>query len=184
MDRGLSQAKVAAGVGIAPSTVSNMESSNFLIVSEERAAALATFFGLDAGARRDLLAAWKELPVSEYTKTLRATWEKRNQQRSKVRHHDRMMLSLCEILAVTFAAVDPADPGTLCICVFDDFGAPTPGTGKHPSDPTRPCELCYALQALGLEGWTNYADVSIALAALQEELEERIRAKAKPVAKP
>jgi transcriptional regulator with XRE-family HTH domain len=168
----MTQASLAAAIGVAPSTYGNVESSNYVIIREDRALALARYFGLDDIATSEFIAAWKELPVSDYAKSLRKSWAKKSELRGKVKAHDRMALCLTEIISLLFSVT--GDPGTLCICEFDAGAFDTgPGTGKHPSDPTRPCELCYALQALGLEGWTFTEDVTAKLMALQEKLERK-----------
>lgn len=169
MERNLTQAKLAEMLGVSPATIGNMESSNHIVIREDRAVALSRAFGLGPDAADEFVAAWRQLPVSEYAKKLRKTWAKKSEMRGKVKHYDRMKLSLLEVLAVMFSTA--ADPETLCICEFDDFTRP-PGTGRHPSDSSRPCELCYALQALGLDGWTDLADVTSKLAALQEKIEK------------
>ncbi len=143
-----------------PSTYANVESSPFKVIRRERAAQVATFYKLDETARDGLLAAWDRLPLSEYGERQRERWAKRNKLRSKARNHDRLKLALVETLALLLTSVD--DPNVLCNCLF---GGGTPG------DPTRSCELCSALEALGFDGYAGKLTTIDQLSRLQDRLE-------------
>lgn len=159
----LKQREVAERVGVKDSTYANVESSPHRIVGRDRALALAKVFELDEAATASFMAAWEAQPLSEYGEKHRAAWEKRNKLRAKGRNHDKLQLALVEVLGVLIARVDQAD---LCTC--------DPGGGTR-EDPARNCEVCSALEALGIDpllGGPVRAAMLPALNALQDKLEE------------
>lgn len=142
----------------------NVEYNNHKTIRLDRVIAIARLYQLDPDSTSALTAAWEALPVSEYSERQRTKWKARNATRSKARGYDEMYRALLEVLALLFMAQEgpPGDVGDLCVC---EFG------GGTANDPTRSCELCNALQQLGLTGWTNHDQVSAHLAALQEKID-------------
>lgn len=156
----LKQREVAERVGIAVTTYGNLESNKHKTVRRERAEAIARSFGLGAEMRAQLLAAWEAQPVSEYSQRQRESWNKRNLTRGKARGFDRAMTALLELASLLVTSVP--DAGALCACPEPDLFADPPE-----SEPV-PCELCNALQLLGLSGWTTLDQVVAVLAKIQE----------------
>jgi transcriptional regulator with XRE-family HTH domain len=157
----LRQREVANALGIATSSYGNVESVNRKTLSRDRAEQLANFYKLDEAARTDLLAAWDEMPVSEYSQRQADAYAARRAQRSKAREADRLKTALLEVVGLLISSVD--DPGKLCACqaaqIFDFSQGDTPA----------PCELCSALQLVGVSGgWTTHEEVVAKLAELQE----------------
>jgi hypothetical protein len=156
----LKQKAVAHAIGVAVSTYGNVESSRYMVVGEAAANRLANFYALDPGQRAELLAAWRELPLSKHGQQRRKAFARRNAQRSKAKHHDLLMVSLCEVLG-TLLPMLPAEQ--ICACDF-----------------TSTCEVCTALENLGLEPFTTLPDVVDRLAKLGDQLEAKAAAGATP----
>ena len=156
--KGASHADVAAALGVAKQTSSNLEHFAHKVIGRPRVERMAAFYGLDAAQREDLLARWDRLPKSAYSEKLDKTWSKRNQVRSKAKHHDALQVALVEILALYLGEV-ATDP---CTCADED-----PFTGTF----GRTCEVCAALAALGYPTrWNGAEPVTAFLGSLQEEL--------------
>lgn len=151
MGRHLKQREVAQGIGVKPSTYGNIESSKWMVVGQERARVLAKFYDLDRDGTDRLIDAWHKLPLSPYGEKRRKTFARSNAQRSKARHHDKLMLSLCEVLGLLLPMV-PEE--RICAC-----------------DLTSTCEVCAALENIGLTTFTNLPATIDALAKLQGKLE-------------
>ena len=159
VDRHLKQREVADGIGIKVSSYGNVESNNHKTVAIDKVRALARFYTLDDAATAELVAAWEDLPVSAYSKNQAKSYAERNARRSKARMHDRMKAALLEM--TTLHVVAAASPDDVCTCEPPDLFA-----GAQPE----PCEVCNALQLLGLSGYTNRDDVIAELARLQEAM--------------
>lgn len=168
MQLGITQAKLASDLGVGPSTIGNMESQNYVVISEKRAASLADLFGLDEHGKEDLLAAWRELPVLAYTEGQRDRWRKKNEQRAKLKSHEAVVLAhqkaLLEIFGELVLTAYTANLELKCDC------GPN---GMSERDPTRSCELCNAMQVLGLPRWTDMETAVTGLSALQDRLEAK-----------
>lgn len=105
----------------------------------------------------DLVDAWQRCPLSEYGEKQRKTWERRNKMRSKAKHHDRMMRSLAEVLGSLLPVyVDHVGEANVCACSFDR---------------DEPCEVCLALENLGLDRFTTLELAIKQIAGLQDKLE-------------
>lgn len=160
----LKQRQVAEAIGIAASTYANLESSPWKVIQRSRMERLAELYQLGPDNRARLVAAWEATPLSPFGERNRARWEKRRQQRSKLKHYDRMRLSLVECLV---ALVDGARGRSLCTCQFG---------GGTPDDPARSCVICEALENAGLvDGWTDPDNMLKELYKLQEQLESQIQ---------
>jgi transcriptional regulator with XRE-family HTH domain len=157
----LKQREVAEQIGIKTSTYGNVECNNHKTIRIEKVHAMARFYGLDPEAAGQLVAAWEALPVSAYNAAMAPARKRRDQFRAKAKLADALKLSLCELVAVLITNVD--DPGALCTCPPPDL------MSTEPPD-TAPCELCNALQLLGMPGWTDSDQVIAGLAAAQEAL--------------
>lgn len=147
----LKQREVAKGIGVANATYGNVESSRWMVVGEQGARRIAKFYRLDRDQTDALLKAWRELPISKEGKKRREVYAKKNAQRSKSKHHDKLMLSLCEVLGLLLPMV-PEE--RICAC-----------------DLTSTCEVCAALENIGLTTFTNLPATIDALAKLQGKLE-------------
>lgn len=166
ISRNLKQRDVAAVIGVRPATYGNVESSPYKVVRQERVEALAKFYGLAQADRLRLLEAWEQTPVSPYSARQREQWAKQNLVRSKARNYERLQLALVETLAVLVTR--DKDPDSLCYC---EFG------GGTAADPHRACELCSALEALGLDRWTTLDRTITQLSQLQDKLEAAAEAR-------
>ena|ERR1043165_6829058 len=158
ISHGYKHREVAAGVGIATTTSANLESSKWMVVAESRARRIAEFYQLDSAAAAALLEAWRRLPVHPDSEKRRKFYDRRNRMRSKARHHDRLMRSLAEIMGLLLPAyVERFGAARVCACSFDRDDA---------------CEVCMALENLGLQPWTDLPRVTADLCRLQEKLAE------------
>lgn len=155
-EKGLTQRGVAWGMKVAPSTYSNLESRPHRVVAPDKLEALIRFYALDEAAAAEMRALYEALPLSSFATARREYWARRNKMRSKSLHHDRLFLSLVEVLGVLI----PATPDPVCSC---EFGAPA-------------CEVCSALNNLGLNGWTTREEVLANLAKLTDKLERASKA--------
>lgn len=158
----LKQREVAHAVKLKLSSYGNVESNNHKTMSLDRVHRLAKFYQLDPVATAELVAAWQELPVSEYSAKQAKTYEQRKEFKNKAKVFDRMKLSLLEVC--TMLVTSTVDPETLCTCPEIDMFA----DDSDRLDPPASCELCTALQLLGLTGFTNVDDVVVRLARIQE----------------
>lgn len=158
VSRNLRQRDVASAIGVTPSTYGNIESNNHKTIRLDRVLRLAAFYSLDNEQAKLLVDAWQALPVSEYSKRQTDANTKRNAYRSKAKSHDRMKMALLEVTTLLVTAA--ADPDTLCACAETD--------SSDMFADREPCELCGALQLLGLSGWTSQDDVIAKLAKIQE----------------
>lgn len=156
----LRQREVADAIGVKVSSYGNVESNNHKTIAIDRVKKLASFYTLDEAATAALIAAWEELPASEYSQKQTKSYAERNARRSKARNHDRLKVALLEMTTIHIAAA--ASPDELCTCARDDFFTP--------SEETEACEVCNALQLLGLSGYTNRDEVIAELAKLQEAM--------------
>jgi transcriptional regulator with XRE-family HTH domain len=163
--RNLRQREVAERVGIGLSSYGNVESAPHRVISRARAESLADVFDLSDHERAGFLDAFERAPLSEYTIKNRARWDRRNKMRSKAKHHDRLFVSLIEMTSM-FLMVCHND-ADLCVCGFD---------GKTEADPTRSCELCTALEALGLDPFSTREDLVSKLGHMQDRIEAEAEA--------
>lgn len=152
--KGLKQREVAAFLGIKPATYGNVECSPHKVIRRRKAEALCDFYQLPPDIAAEFLQAWDDTPLSEYGERNKEVWEKRNRMRSKAKHHDRLFVSLVEVLG----AFLPAIPDPVCSCE-DDFG----------SEPRR-CQVCDALYNLGLNTYTSKEKTLAELARLEDKL--------------
>jgi transcriptional regulator with XRE-family HTH domain len=166
MAKGLKQREVAAAGGVKLATYGNVESASHRVIGEARAALISQFLAPDPDQVMAMMEAWKRTPLSEYSEKRRATWTKRNALRSKSKGYDRIFQAMADLLAVTLTVARPDVP--LCACGLD---------GKLEGDPTRSCEMCEALFALGLPAFTTGDAVMAQLAELQDKM-DAARAKA------
>lgn len=153
----LKQREVAVHVGLSPKAYANVESNNHKTMRLERVQKLAKLYQLDEASTATLVAAWEALPASEYNQRNAKPWAERQAAqavRGKAKNHDRLQIALLELATLFITSVD--DPDSLCTC---DFGE------------GRACELCTALQVLGLRGYTTREEVISGLAALQEKVD-------------
>jgi transcriptional regulator with XRE-family HTH domain len=156
----LKQRQVAEALGVAVSTYGNLESSRFMVVGRASAERLAKFYRLDPGSAGNLIRAWERLPLSPHGEKRRKIFARRASQRSKAKHHDVLMVSLCEVLG---AVLPMLPPDQICAC-----------------DITSTCEVCTALEHLGLEPFTTPEVVIEQLAKLGDQLEAKAAAGAAP----
>lgn len=160
IDANKKQREVAAAIGCAESTYANAESCNFKRLRMERVLKLARFYDLSPADQADLIAGWEALPASEFNTRNKPRWERRNARRAKAKAHDAMKRSLLEVISLLIGTVP--DPDTLCSCTPPDmFSAPD-------EPPPDPCEVCSALQLLGLTGWTTQDEVLAKLSEIQD----------------
>lgn len=151
------QREVAESIGVKESTYANAEASRHRRLRLERVRDLATLYDLDRAAADALVAGWEAMPESEYNQRNAKSWAKRDERRSKLKGYDLLKLSLLELATLLVTSID--DPGGLCAC---SFGA---------SEADDRCELCSALQLLGLSaGWTTRDEVVSGLAIAQDKL--------------
>lgn len=161
--KGLKQREVADAIGVREGTYANAESSPWKCMRRSRAERLATYHELGKGERAALLAAWDNWPLSEGGKRRADYWARRNQARTKIRKHDRLQLAVVELVGLLL--IYAPDGAGLCNC---EFG------GGTVDDPTRPCEVCFALESVGIvDGWTTKERVTRQLAELQSKLETK-----------
>lgn len=130
----LKQREVAEGADVALSTISNAESAPHRVIARDAALRLTYFFELDEAASKEFMALWEETPLSEFSKSRREYWEKRNALRNKAKSHDKLKLALVELLGLHLMAVPDAE---ICAC---DFGTV--------------CGVCGALERLGISPFT------------------------------
>jgi len=160
VDRGLKQREVADHLGIRTSSYGNVESNNHKTMSIDRVKKLARFYVLDEQETAALIAAWNELPTSDYNDRQAKTWEARKAFRSKARNHDRIRDSLLGVTTLLVTSV--ADERLLCSCPARDEAQLFAAEDEE-------CELCSALVLLGVDtGFTSRAEIVDRLAALQE----------------
>lgn len=156
----LKQREVAAALGVALSTYGNVESNRYMVIGRPTAVRMARFYRLDPGSEKALLDAWDKLPLSPHGQRRRKAFARRNAQRSKAKHHDVLMVSLCEVLGVLLPMLQPDQ---ICAC-----------------DIASTCEVCAALENLGLDPFTTLPDVVDRLAKLGDQLEAKASAGATP----
>lgn len=156
MSSHLRQRQVADAIGVKPSTYGNIESSNHKVVRRERVVDLAKFYELDAGDSERLLAAWEQLPASEFNLRQAGRRRERSAFRVNAREAPKLRLALVEVLGVLLGVTD--DP---CACV---------PASEVAGDPRPPCEVCSALHVLGLSSWTSRDVVAEQLSALQDSM--------------
>lgn len=158
VSRRLRQKDVAEAIKMNEGSYANAESNNHKTMRLDKVFRLAEFHELDATARDALVAAWQALPASKFNERNRPAWERRNATRSKAKAHDAMKLSLLEMLSL-YIGVEP-NP---CTCPpVDPF-----------TEPPEPCEICKALQLLGLSGWGPVDLVTAKLAEIQDEMTKK-----------
>lgn len=158
--RGVTHRAIATAAGMAAQTSCNCETMPHKVVKRERVERIADFHGLSRAERDRLLALWEALPASAYAERQQTSWSKRRQFRAKAKHHDVMQVALVEVVSLLLDHV-PGD-GNPCMCP-----PPDPFAGE----PSRPCEICNALQVLGhAPGWNGMDPVVAFLAQLQESL--------------
>jgi transcriptional regulator with XRE-family HTH domain len=173
----LKQREVASAIGMKTSSYGNVESVNHKSLAVDRVHRLARFYQLDEAKTAELLAAWEELPASEYAQRQTKTFAERRAFRSKAANHDRLKVSLLELATLLITSCE--NPGALCTCEqatsemladasFFPDGSPD---GVASSTDSLTCELCTALQLLGLPlGMTTRDEVITKLAEVQEAM--------------
>jgi hypothetical protein len=157
-------AKGANGVGLATATIGTIESSPYRVISPERAAILADkVFGLQGDERQRFLELHEQTPLSKFSETRREQWQKRNALRAKLRNFDLLAYAACE-LAIRFIQDTPRNE----VCRCDEGG------GSY-GDKTKPCEVCFLLERLGILGGLGDAERTLAkLATKMRDLEPKI----------
>lgn len=163
-EKGLKLREVADAVGIKSSTYGNVESSPFKVIGAEKVVKLIRLYGLPPDRAAELSAAWERVPLSEYGEKIRERWRKRNTQRSTAKRVPALEEALIELL---FAQIGDHGDNS-CRCGFD---------GKlEGSD--RACEVCEALQVLGLPAFTSADKATEALQRMIGKREAAREAKA------
>lgn len=152
----LKQREVAKAIGIAPSTYGNVESSMYMVVGQSAAHRIANFYELNGPDRDHLLAAWRKLPLSPYGEKRKKEFSRRNAMRSKAKLADKLKRSLAECLGLMLPQFSEVNEGKVCACAFD-------------SDEL--CEVCMALDNLGLDTYTTLDKAISDIAGLQSKLE-------------
>lgn len=163
----LKQREVAERIGVQASTYGNIESSPFKVVGAEKVSRMATMYRLTPDQFAALSDAWERCPLSPFSEKRRKIWQRRNKMRSKAKHHDRLFLSLLEVLGVFIPHLADEDA---CTC---GAGRPPEGSefGWEPPAYDERCEMCCALENLGLNPYTTRERVLDDLSKLQEKLE-------------
>lgn len=154
--KGLKQREVASSIGVKTSTYGNLESSPHRVIGSDKVDRMIELYELTADRASDLRSAWERTPLSAYGAKLRKSWERRNRMRSKAKHHDRLQRSLAEVLGLTLPAFSEHMGGKVCACAFD-------------ADEL--CEVCMALDNLGLDTYTTLDKAIGDIAGLQSKLE-------------
>lgn len=153
--RGLRHRAISTACGISYSTACNLEGAPHKILSIDKVNALIEFYRLPPALAAELLAAWNELPMSEYHQKNRAKWERRNALRQKGRLANSLTQSLIEVLSLL---ITYAPESQVCTCGPADVD---PFTHEPMAPPVERCEVCAAMLLLGIEeGWTTH-DVAI-----------------------
>jgi transcriptional regulator with XRE-family HTH domain len=161
--RRLKQREVADAIGIKANSYGNVEVTNHKTINRERVLRLARFHELDEARTAELVAAWEELPESDYNKRQTKSFAQRREGRSKARNHDLLLVSLLEVTTLLVTSVP--EGALLCACTADDADE----WGAAPESITESCELCTALERLGVaDGYTTRDEVIAKLAAVQE----------------
>lgn len=145
--------EVAAAIGVADSTAGNMESSQFKVISRDKALKLSNFYKLSASQMTEFMAAWEACPLSPHGEKRREYWKKANELRSKAKNHDPMKCGLVECLGIIL--MDRPDD-QVCAC-----------------DGTETCSVCYALARIGVTSPFTPSDrekILTQLTKLHEEL--------------
>lgn len=151
-EKRLKQREVAEKIGIAASTYGNVESSPYKVVGLDKVERLINFYDIRGSQlAADLRSSWERVPLSPYGEKQRKGWERRNRMRSKAKHHDRLMVSLVEVIGAFLPHIPDRE---VCAC---SFGAPA-------------CELCAALENLGLDGFASKDKTLDQLAKLADKL--------------
>src|SRR5882762_8687714 len=161
IEKAMKQREVAQAIGVKLSTYGNVESASHRVISAERAQRLAATFQLEGEKRAEFLSAWERTPLSEYSLKQREYWKKSNSLRSKSKGYDRIFQAMTDLVALTVTAAEQPAGWALCACGLD---------GKLEGDPSRSCEMCEALFALGLPAFTTGDAVMSQLAELQDKI--------------
>jgi len=156
---GLKQREVAEKIGIKLSTYGNVESSPWKVIRRERAQKLCEVYNLNEMDSANVMAMWELCPLSPEGQKNKAHWQRKNRIRSKAKNHDRVAASLIEMCSL---AIELSAQGEVCNCGFG---------GVTEADPTRSCEFCTAMEALGLPPFTTDAAAIDALAGAAAKLE-------------
>lgn len=156
VNKRLKQREVAEGIGVKLSTVGNIESSPWKVVGIDKVNRMVEFFQLPPDRAAELRSAWERVPLSEYGAKQRESWQRRNKMRSKAKHYDKVQRSLAEVLGLAIEAMNHQYQGRVCTCAFDRDEL---------------CEICMALDNLGLDTFTTLEKATSDLAALQDKLE-------------
>lgn len=142
----LKQREVAAIIGVALSTVGNMECSPYKVINRSRALALAAHYGLKGKDLDDFVRSWDACPLSPHGEKRKEYWKKRNELRSKAKNHDPMKCGLVECLAIILMDRPDSD---VCFCDGDEM-----------------CSVCYSLGRIGATSPYTPADRGQILAQL------------------
>lgn len=152
----LKQREVAHAIGVKLSTYGNTESSPHKVIGLDKVHRMIDLYGLTGNQAKSLIDAWERVPLSQYSSKLKKNWERRNLLRSKAKHYDRMMRSLAEVLGLALQPLADFYKGRVCSCAFDR---------------EEPCEVCMALENLGLDRFTTIEVAQDQIAKLQNKLE-------------
>ncbi len=134
MGKGYTQKRFAEVLGIAPSTVGNMESYSHRVMRRDRLERALRTIDLDAASSERILAAFDEAPESEYAQKRRDYYAKMRTQRRAVKSATTIAAALLRMLELRL--LEEAS----CEC-SDGFV----------------CELCQGMRALGVDGWQTSA---------------------------
>ena len=155
IQHGLTQAKVADAIGVKHASYGNVESANYVVISQKKVEALARFYSLNEGDTQQMIDYWKLLPVNEYTSKNRERWKEKNAQRSKAKRVDMLWRTTVETMYVLTDIMDDLhwtdEQIVQRCCSCDKSPGAHPPTANHP---TLRCPFCNALEVLGMpEGW-------------------------------
>lgn len=149
----LKQREVAAIIGVALSTVGNIECSPYKVINRKKALMLATHYKLVGDELREFVAMWEACPLSPHGEGRKEYWKKRNALKSKAKNHDPMKCGLVEAIGIIL--MDRADDD-VCFCTQDEM-----------------CTVCYSLGRLGATSPYTQADrekILAQLARMRDEL--------------
>lgn len=154
---------LAEKTGLAIPTIGTIEGSPYRVIGIDRAVIVADVFELAGDERAEFLDAHARTPLSPFSEVRAEHYDKRNKMRSKIRNFDRMKYATCE-LALRF--IQESTPGEACRC---DFG------GGSYGDASRACELCFALETVGILGGLGDQERTLArLAAIMDKIAPKV----------
>lgn len=149
----LKQREVAAIIGVAVSTVGNLECSPYKVINRKKAFMLATHYRLTGEALSEFIGMWEACPLSPHGEERKEYWKRRNALKSKAKNHDPMKCGLVEAIGIILMDRSEAD---ICSC-----------------DESEVCTVCYSLGRIGATTPYTAADrekILGQLAKMREEL--------------